>query len=62
MTAIFRTFEKSIHFNRFLIKNVTRMASNTSSGSTYDGSMITSGYLKGKVVKFQAQGQKKKYF
>ena len=34
------------------------MASNTSSGSTYDGSMITSGYLKGKVVEFQAQGLK----
>ena len=38
------------------------MASNTSSGSTYDGSMITSGYLKGKVVEFQAQGQNKKIF
>ena len=52
MTPIFRTLEKSIHFNRFFIKNAKRMASTTSSGSTYDGSMITSGYLEGKVVEF----------
>ena len=59
MTPIFRCLEKSVHFNRFFIKNVKRMASTTSSGSTYDGSMITSGYLQGKVIEFQAQGQKK---
>ena len=58
MTPIFRTLEKSIHFNRFFIKNAKRMASTTSSGSTYDGSMITSGYLEGKVVEFYAQGLK----
>ena len=52
MTQIFRLLEKSIYFNRFFIKNVTRMASTTSSGSNYDGSMITSGYLEGKVVEF----------
>ena len=52
MTSIFRNLEKSIHFNRFFIKNATRTASTTSSGSTYDGSMITSGYLEGKVVEF----------
>ena len=45
MTAIYRPLTKFVNFHRFLSK-YDRMVSSTSSGSTFDGRMITSDYQK----------------